>query len=117
MGNEERDKHEEIMQKHQDELFSNFLAQADSLAIGKSLEDLNCHFDGNRPSNLIFAKSLSAQNIGKILAIYEHRIAVLGFLYGINPFDQMGVQLGKIAAKRIEKILRNENNDEFINSS
>jgi len=96
-----------------DELMSNFFAQPDALACGKTLADLAAEgvperlrphkaFPGNRPSSsLLFKGALDAYSAGQLLAIYEHRTAVQGFVWGINSFDQWGVQLGKLLAKQV----------------
>jgi len=89
-----------------DELMSNFFAQPDALAFGKTAEevraegareDLIIHktFEGNRPSLSLLLPILTAYSCGQILALYEHRTAVQGFLWDINSFDQWGVELGK----------------------
>ncbi|KAH9758683.1 glucose-6-phosphate isomerase [Citrus sinensis] len=87
----------EVVSNH-DELMSNFFAQPDALAVGKT-------FSGNRPSLSLLLPSLNAYNIGQLLAIYEHRIAVEGFIWGINSFDQWGVELGKSLATQVRKQL------------
>ncbi|KAF5468465.1 hypothetical protein F2P56_012614 [Juglans regia] len=97
-----------------DELMSNFFAQPDALAYGKTEEQLRKEnvppnliphktFSGNRPSFSLLLPSLNAYNIGQLLAIYEHRIAVEGFIWGINSFDQWGVELGKSLATQVRK--------------
>lgn len=89
-----------------DELMANFFAQPDALANGKTPEevlaegvdeDLVLHrtFEGNRPSLSLLAPKLTAYSCGQLLAIYEHRTAVQGFIWDINSFDQWGVELGK----------------------
>jgi glucose-6-phosphate isomerase len=89
-----------------DELMANFFAQPDALANGKTAdevraegtpEDLVAHkvFEGNRPSLSLLLPKLTAYACGQILAIYEHRTAVQGFMWDINSFDQWGVELGK----------------------
>ncbi|KAB1220580.1 Glucose-6-phosphate isomerase, cytosolic 2 [Morella rubra] len=99
-----------------DELMSNFFAQPDALAYGKTAEELRKEnvpshlvphktFSGNRPSLSLLLPSLKAYNIGQLLAIYEHRVAVQGFVWGINSFDQWGVELGKSLATRVRKQL------------
>ncbi|CAN6454294.1 unnamed protein product [Victoria cruziana] len=99
-----------------DELMSNFFAQPDALAYGKTPLELEgekvpqhliAHktFPGNRPSVSLLLPSLDAYNIGRLLAIYEHRIAVEGFIWGINSFDQWGVELGKSLAARVRNQL------------
>ncbi|EMS52088.1 Glucose-6-phosphate isomerase, cytosolic [Triticum urartu] len=99
-----------------DELMSNFFAQPDALAYGKTPEQLQSEkvpenlishktFQGNRPSLSFLLSSLSAYEIGQLLSIYEHRIAVQGFIWGINSFDQWGVELGKSLASTVRKQL------------
>uniref|UniRef100_A0A0C9RNU4 Glucose-6-phosphate isomerase n=20 Tax=Euphyllophyta TaxID=78536 RepID=A0A0C9RNU4_9CONI len=101
----------EVVSNH-DELMSNFFAQPDALACGKTPEELKNEkvadnlithktFSGNRPSLSILLPSLTAYDIGQLLAIYEHRIAVQGFIWDINSFDQWGVELGKSLASRV----------------
>ncbi|KAH7301988.1 hypothetical protein KP509_23G051400 [Ceratopteris richardii] len=97
-----------------DELMCNFFAQADALAYGKTNEELKAEgvpehlvphktFSGNRPSLSILLPNLSPYTIGQLLSIYEHRIAVQGFIWGINSFDQWGVELGKSLASHVRK--------------
>eukprot|EP00477_Mikrocytos_mackini_P000307 GAHX01000323.1.p1 GENE.GAHX01000323.1~~GAHX01000323.1.p1 ORF type:complete len:562 (-),score=128.36 GAHX01000323.1:25-1710(-) len=90
-----------------DELFANFVAQPNALAVGKLNRDLCKHFEGNRPSNVLLLDELTPESLGKLLAVYEHRIAVQGFIWGINSFDQMGVQLGKEMGVNIRKDIEN----------
>ncbi|KAF8022832.1 hypothetical protein BT93_F0371 [Corymbia citriodora subsp. variegata] len=105
----------EVVNNH-DELMSNFFAQPDALAYGKTPEQLRREnvphhliphktFTGNRPSLSLLLPSLTAYNIGQLLAIYEHRVAVQGFIWGINSFDQWGVELGKSLATKVRKQL------------
>jgi len=100
-----------------DELMSNFFAQPDALAYGKTLTDLEQEgvpeklrphkvFLGNRPSSSILMTKLDAFTIGQLLAIYEHRTAVQGFVWGLNSFDQWGVELGKSLAKQVRTQLQ-----------
>ncbi|KAF2324555.1 hypothetical protein GH714_015229 [Hevea brasiliensis] len=88
----------------------------DALAYGKTAEQLQKEnvqqhliphktFSGNRPSLCILLSSLDAYRIGQLLAIYEHRVAVQGFIWGINSFDQWGVELGKSLATQVRKQL------------
>lgn len=106
---------DEVVSNH-DELMSNFFAQPDALAYGKTPEQLRKEnvpdhlvshktFSGNRPSLSILLPSLNAYNIGQLLAIYEHRVAVQGFVWCINSFDQWGVELGKSLATQVRKQL------------
>ena len=101
-----------------DELMSNFFAQPDALALGKTREEcekegdppeLQMHklFPGNRPSMSILIPDHTPFNLGQLLVLYEHRVAVQGFVWGINSFDQWGVQLGKVLAKAARTQLQN----------
>lgn len=100
-----------------DELMSNFFAQPDALAYGKTVTDLEQEgvpenlvhhkvFEGNRPSSSILMTKLDAYAIGQLLAVYEHRTAVQGFVWGLNSFDQWGVELGKVLAKQVRSQLQ-----------
>ena len=95
-----------------DELMSNFFAQPDALACGKTATELRAEgvpealvphkeFPGNRPSNVLLLDQLDPFTCGQLLALYEHRTAVQGFIWGINSFDQWGVELGKVLAKQV----------------
>ena len=92
------------------EFMANMFAQADALAYGQENKtELHRHFEGDRPSTIIlFNGSLTAFNTGSLLALYEHRVAVEGFLADINSFDQYGVELGKKLAANIAKNLKTE---------
>lgn len=85
----------------QEKLVANMIAQALALAIGKHDENPNMSFAGNRPSLLILARKLDPRTLGALLSLYEHKIAFQGFLWGINSFDQEGVQLGKVVADQL----------------
>jgi glucose-6-phosphate isomerase len=95
-----------------DELMSNFFAQPDALACGKTADELRAEgiaaeliphkeFPGNRPSNVLLLDRLTPRSVGQLLALYEHRTAVQGFIWGLNSFDQWGVELGKVLAKHV----------------
>jgi glucose-6-phosphate isomerase len=99
-----------------DELMSNFFAQPDALAYGKTVaelvaegvpEKLHAHkeFPGNRPSLSMLFPELNAFSCGQLLAMYEHRVAVQGFVWGVNSFDQWGVELGKVLASKVRSQL------------
>jgi len=99
-----------------DELMANFFAQPDALAYGKTLADCEAEgiakelqphkvFAGNRPSSSLLMTELDAFGAGQLLALYEHRTAVQGFVWGINSFDQWGVELGKALAGQVRKQL------------
>ena len=96
-----------------DEYMSNFFAQPDALAYGKTLVDLiqegvpdglreHMVFTGNRPSVSLLMTKLDAFAVGQLLALYEHRTATQGFLWGINSFDTYGIELGKLLAKHVK---------------
>lgn len=109
----------ESVTNHQ-ELMSNFFAQADALAYGKTIDDLkkegvpenlwaHKEFPGNRPSLSLLVDKLDAFALGQLLSLYEHRTAVQGFIWGVNSFDQWGVELGKSLAKKVRTQLSKEN--------
>jgi glucose-6-phosphate isomerase len=98
--------------RHHDILMANMFAQAEALAFGKSAEEVRAEgtredlvphrvFDGNRPSNSILAEIVSPRSLGALVALYEHSVFVQGVIWDINPFDQWGVELGKVLAQRI----------------
>ncbi|KAK9786064.1 hypothetical protein WJX73_005394 [Symbiochloris irregularis] len=107
----------EVVSNH-DELMCNFFAQADALATGKSAIELRAEqvpdhliphktFTGNRPSLSIMLPDLTAYTVGQVLSLYENRIAVQGFVWGINSFDQWGVELGKVLASKVRTAMHN----------
>jgi len=74
-------------------------------------------YAGKRPSNLIALPKLDAYHLGALLALYEHRAFCLGALWNLNPFDQPGVELGKVLARPIEEALKgSQPNDEGFDS-
>jgi glucose-6-phosphate isomerase len=94
---------------HHDLLTANLLAQAEALAFGRTADevaasgvdtDLVAHrtFPGNVPTTTILAPQLTPSVLGQLIALYEHKVAAQGFLWGINSFDQWGVELGKALA-------------------
>ncbi|WIA12882.1 hypothetical protein OEZ85_006503 [Tetradesmus obliquus] len=119
---------DEIVSNH-DELMCNFFAQADALAYGKSREELRSQnvpdyliphrsFTGNRPSTSLLLPELSAYTVGQVLALYEHQVAVQGFVWNINSFDQWGVELGKVLASRVRQMInQSRNKHRFVNNS
>jgi glucose-6-phosphate isomerase len=97
---------------HHDILMSNIFAQAEALAFGKTAEEVKAEgtpdwlvphrtFEGNRPSNVILADRLTPETLGKLVALYEHSVFTQGAIWNIDSFDQWGVELGKVLAKRI----------------
>ena len=81
-----------------EKLLANLFAQGLSLAEGKADANPNKNFPGNRQSQLILAKRLDPYTMGALLAFYEHQVVFQGFVWGLNSFDQEGVQLGKVQA-------------------
>ncbi|HKE10593.1 MAG TPA: glucose-6-phosphate isomerase [Myxococcota bacterium] len=110
---------------HHEILLSNFFAQTEALMRGKNEEEVRAElvgegmtgemierllphkrFEGNRPTNSILFRELSPRTLGQLIAMYEHKIFVQGVVWGINSFDQWGVELGKQLAKKILPELR-----------
>lgn len=89
-----------------EKLLANMFAQAISLAVGKDSENPNKYFPGNRPSTIILGVKLDPFSLGSLLSLYENSIVYQGFIWGINSFDQEGVQLGKTLAHDILKIIQ-----------
>jgi glucose-6-phosphate isomerase len=87
--------------RHHDLLLANVIAQAEALAFGKSAEQPHRVFDGNRPSNVILAQRLTPETLGALVALYEHSVFTQGAIWGIDSFDQWGVELGKALARAI----------------
>ena len=97
---------------HHDLLMANFFAQTEALAFGKTPEEVAAEgipafqvphrtFEGNRPTNTILATQLTPETLGKLIALYEHKVFVQGTIWNIDSFDQWGVELGKVLANRI----------------
>ena len=98
--------------RHHDILMANVFAQAEALAFGKTAAEVKAEgvpdwlvphqvFEGNRPSNTILAPRLTPETLGALIALYEHSVFTQGAIWNIGPFDQWGVQLGKVLAQRI----------------
>jgi len=87
---------------HHTLLLANVLAQAQALMLGKVDADGHRHFPGNRPSTFLLLDELNPTSLGALIALQEHRVFVSGSLWGINSFDQWGVELGKVLAKDVE---------------
>jgi glucose-6-phosphate isomerase len=98
--------------EHHDLLMANVFAQTEALAFGKTADqvreegtgpELVPHrvFEGNRPSNTILADRLTPETLGSLVALYEHSVFTQGAIWSIDSFDQWGVELGKVLAKRI----------------
>ena len=97
---------------HHDLLMANLFAQTEALAFGKTAEEVKADgvpdfqvphrvFEGNRPTNTILAERLTPETLGKLVALYEHKVFTQGTIWHINSFDQWGVELGKVLAQRI----------------
>ena len=97
---------------HHDLLIANLIAQTEALAFGRTPEQVREEggppqlvphrtFEGNRPSNTILAKRLTPNSLGALISLYEHSVFTQGVIWGINSFDQWGVELGKALAQRI----------------
>ncbi|MCU4186096.1 glucose-6-phosphate isomerase [Acidiferrimicrobium sp. IK] len=104
---------------HQDLLMANFFAQTEALAFGKTAEEVRAEgvpeaqvaartFRGNHPTNTILAPRLTPRVLGELVATYEHSVLTQGVVWGINSFDQWGVELGKALAQRIVPELTSE---------
>ncbi len=98
--------------KHHDMLMANVFAQTEALAFGRTPEEVKAEgtpdwlvphrvFEGNRPSNTILVDRLTPETLGKLVALYEHSVFTQGTIWNIDSFDQWGVELGKVLAKRI----------------
>ncbi|MEJ8820644.1 glucose-6-phosphate isomerase [Variovorax humicola] len=90
------------LEGHHNKLLANALAQAQALMQGKADAGGHKNFPGNRPSTFFVFEKLTPEALGAFLAMYEHRVFTSGALWGINSFDQWGVELGKVLAKDIE---------------
>jgi glucose-6-phosphate isomerase len=100
------------LSNHHDLLMANVFAQAEALAFGKTAEEVKAEgtpdwlvphrvFEGNRPSSTILVEELTPEALGKLVALYEHSVFTQGAIWQIDSFDQWGVELGKVLAKRI----------------
>ena len=85
----------------QQKLCANVAAQIVAFACGKSDENRNKNFEGGRPSSIIIGEKLDPKTLGALLAHYENKVMFQGFVWNLNSFDQEGVQLGKVLAKRV----------------
>ena len=87
---------------HHNQLLANVLAQAQALMVGKTDAGGHKHFPGNRPSTFLLLDELTPASLGALLALQEHRVFVSGVIWGINSFDQWGVELGKVLARDMQ---------------
>jgi glucose-6-phosphate isomerase len=113
---------------HHDLLISNVFAQAEALAFGKTPEEVRAEgtpdeivphrvMEGNRPSNTILAERLTPHSLGALVGLYEHSVFTQGAIWGIDSFDQWGVELGKALAKRIVPELQDPAEPELTHDS
>jgi glucose-6-phosphate isomerase len=109
-------------------LLANLFAQAEALAFGKTASEVEAEgvdaalvphrtFNGNRPTNLLVADALTPRTLGALVATYEHKVFTLGTIWGINSFDQWGVELGKVLAGRIASELAADAEPELAHDS
>jgi glucose-6-phosphate isomerase len=114
--------------RHHDLLMANFFAQTEALAFGKTAQEVandgvptfqvpHRTFEGNHPTNTIMAKQLTPALLGKLIALYEHKVFVQGTIWHINSFDQWGVELGKVLANRIVPELESQTEPELKHDS
>jgi len=128
--------HEPELKKHQDLLLSNVLAQSQALMRGRTIEEAKAQllakgmseekaaqlaphrvFSGNRPSITILYRKLDPFSLGRLIALYEHRVFVEGALFNINSFDQWGVELGKELATELLPVVEGEKDASGADSS
>jgi glucose-6-phosphate isomerase len=113
---------------HHDLLMANLFAQTEALAFGKTSEEVAADgvqafqvphrtFEGNRPTHTILAERLTPEMLGKLIALYEHKVFVQGTIWNINSFDQWGVELGKVLANRIIPELESASEPELAHDS
>ena len=114
--------------RHHDLLMANVFAQSEALAFGKTRQEVQAEgtadwlvphktFEGNRPSSTILLERLTPAALGKLVALYEHSVFTQGAIWQINPFDQWGVQLGKVLAERIVPELENKTEPQLKHDS
>ncbi len=107
---------------------ANILAQTEALAFGKTAEEVQAEgvspslvphrtFEGNRPTNTILATKFTPDMLGKLIALYEHKVFVQGTIWNVNSFDQWGVELGKVLAKRIMPELETQTEPDLCHDS
>ncbi|MET9346484.1 glucose-6-phosphate isomerase [Streptomyces termitum] len=111
-----------------DLLMANFFAQTQALAFGKTPDEVRAEgvpeelvphktFAGNHPTTTLLADALTPSVLGQLVALYEHKVFVQGAIWDIDSFDQWGVELGKVLAKRIEPVLTGDGAAEGLDSS
>ncbi|MFV0130463.1 glucose-6-phosphate isomerase [Streptomyces sp. HMX112] len=111
-----------------DLLMANFFAQTQALAFGKTPDEVRAEgvpeelvphktFRGNHPTTTVLADELTPSVLGQLIALYEHKVFVQGAIWNVDSFDQWGVELGKVLAKRIEPVLTGGGTGERLDSS
>jgi glucose-6-phosphate isomerase len=114
--------------RHHDLLMANVFAQTEALAFGKRLEEVRAEgsgaelaphrvFEGNRPSSTLLADRLTPATLGSLVALYEHSVFTQGVIWNINSFDQWGVELGKVLAKRIAAELESDDEPDLTHDT
>jgi glucose-6-phosphate isomerase len=114
--------------RQHDMLLANVFAQSEALAFGKTRDQVEAEgtpgwlvphrvFEGNRPSNTIILERLTPRALGKLVALYEHSVFTQGAIWGIDSFDQWGVELGKVLAQRIIPELESETEPQLEHDS
>ncbi|MBL1069091.1 glucose-6-phosphate isomerase [Streptomyces sp. 7-21] len=118
---------QDLKEQH-DALMANLFAQGQALAFGKTAEEVRAEgvaeelvthrtFPGNRPTTTILARQLTPSVLGQLVALYEHKVFVQGAIWDIDSFDQWGVELGKVLAKRVEPALTGDGTAEGLDPS
>jgi glucose-6-phosphate isomerase len=113
---------------HQDLLMANLFAQTEALAFGKTADEVRADgvpdalvphktFEGNRPTTTILVDRLDPATLGRLIALYEHKVLVQGAIWDVNSFDQWGVELGKVLAGRISDELAAPTDDDLDHDS
>ena len=103
---------------HHKKLLGHALAQSKALMEGQENEkEPHRHFPGNRPSSTLIFDTLDAYHLGMLIALYEHKVFVQGVIWGLNSFDQWGVELGKVNAKKIMQVIENKEKIDISDSS
>jgi glucose-6-phosphate isomerase len=114
--------------RHHDLLMANLFAQTEALAFGKTAAEVKADgvpdfqvphrtFTGNQPTNTILLERLTPAALGKLVALYEHKVFVQGTIWHINSFDQWGVELGKVLAQRIVAELESKDETKLAHDS
>ena len=113
---------------HHDQLMANFFAQTEALAFGKTADEVRAEgvperlvphkvFTGNRPTNTLLADELTPYSLGALIALYEHKVFTQGVVWNVFSFDQWGVQLGKVLAKKVVAELASKKAPELAHDS